>query len=788
MFCKAINHKGQKCQNKALDTSGFCQYHHNDSSLHPTDGKYFEEEVLKILRVLGYTVERNVHIGGCQVDIYGEYRTGVISLKLMVECKDYSNDKSVGIEDLNKFFAVFTIARNCGIVDKGLFVTTNGFTPQAKTFACTAGIELTTYSDLSTQLVNLDGYIDQIIQDYERTPVSKFYIDLSGTEEEEYEGNEDVKIYRPIDTFVDRCLFKDKQSKLALLGNFGTGKSTFCRKYAYDLAKKYKKDNTNRIPVIISLKGYDSRFHIQQLVLDTLQYRYGVNLTSPVSLALQRIGKFIFLFDGLDEMDAKANLDMVRANLRELRTISEIKENKFIVTCRTHFFRNKVQAEVLSDFNLAFIPEWGEIELKEYLEKRFGDNWNNHIARIYGTHNLLELARTPLFLDMIAEALPKLGDFVKRIELYQTYTEFWIKDQSNRRNALLNANERRIFVKELAVKLFTGNLTSCHFSEFNGIVRHCLNRVQSEGDMRFEGIDAVQLDYLCSDVQTCTFLIRDAAGNFSFRHNSFMEFFVAQVLNEDIKKGAFSHLEGSILPIEIRGFLIEFLNEDTPVDILKNGLEIAQGEILRDNLLAIISQLNINISIPESSTEVEQETTSKTIIGFLRGDTKAFEALFYDYYHLLTYSLIRKGATNQQAEDIVIRVFFNVWLKRDAIESIYHFKAYLLRSAQNAFIDYQRSKSKNQIERNISSDDNNIEYVQENEWEKIELISTLSEAIERLPRLQCLIIKGYMDNKKAAQIAMEQKITITRVYKLKNSALKKLRIYLKEKGYNKALL
>ncbi len=61
-------------------------------------------------------------------------------------------------------------------------------------------------------------------------PLVNTMVDSSGTEEEEYEGNEDAVFYRPIENFIQRSLFKDNTGQLALLGNFGTGKSTFLSK------------------------------------------------------------------------------------------------------------------------------------------------------------------------------------------------------------------------------------------------------------------------------------------------------------------------------------------------------------------------------------------------------------------------------------------------------------------------------------------------------------------------------------------------------------------------------
>jgi hypothetical protein len=392
--CKATNRSGANCQNRAVASHGYCRSHDPDFSKRPSTGRQFEEKVLKILRLLGYTVQRDVSVNGCQIDLYGEYRTGVIPLRLMVECKDYGQRKRVGIEDINKFAGVLAAARNRGAVDKGLYVTTEGYTSAAKLNAQSAGIETSTYKELSTELIDFDSYLETIITDFESSSVSKHYIDLSVTEVEDYEGADDSIFHRPLDDYVNLRLFEEGHGKLALLGNFGTGKSTFCRKYAHDLAVQYKNDQISRIPLVVSLSDYDSRLHIQQLILNTLQFRHNINITNTVCQELQRIGRFVLLFDGFDEMASRVDPDTIRENLREINKVSEIAENKFLLTCRTHFFRDKVQAEVLTDFDILYIPEWGARELEEYVQKRLGGDWEKELERIIGTHNLPELAQT----------------------------------------------------------------------------------------------------------------------------------------------------------------------------------------------------------------------------------------------------------------------------------------------------------------------------------------------------------------------------------------------------------
>src|SRR4029079_14312631 len=126
----------------------------------------FEESVLKVLRLLGYKVEQNITLAGCQIDIVAEYRTGVIPIRLMVECKDYAPGHTVGVDEVKEFSGALYPVRGKG-VDKGLLVARSGFTRAAKELADSAGIHLVEFAELANMLLDFDDYIDRVINEFE---------------------------------------------------------------------------------------------------------------------------------------------------------------------------------------------------------------------------------------------------------------------------------------------------------------------------------------------------------------------------------------------------------------------------------------------------------------------------------------------------------------------------------------------------------------------------------------------------------------------------------------------
>lgn len=676
--CKATTVKGDQCDMAPLDSTGFCRIHHLDPTKRST-GSEFEESTLKVLRLLGYEVKHNVTLEGSQIDLLAEYKTGVIPLRLMVECKD--EDQNVGIEAIKQFSGALSPVRG-KLVDKGLLVAKSGFTRAAKELGDAAGIQLVTFNELANRLVDFDAFIEQVIQEFEGSPSSSYYVDLPYALTEGYTTEAPDVIQRPLDSAVKRLLSEEGKSRIALLGNFGTGKTTWCKKFARDLALEYKKDPTSRIPLVVSLADYETKLDIQQLITNTFQFRYGVRIDLTICQELQRLGRLCLLFDGFDEMATRVDPEVVRENLREISKVARIPENLFILTCRTHFFRDKVQAEVLASFETLFIPEWGEAELTEYLQKRFGDEWITQLEKIRGTHNLAELAQTPLFLDMITETLPRLGDKVRRSELYEEYTSAWVQGQSARRGARLDSADRKRFVTELAIKLYTDARSACHYSEFASILQS-----------RFSITDASQLDYLQSDVRSCTFLTRNEKGDYEFKHKSFMDFFVAKALKSEIEAGSKSLLRTRSLPLEVGEFLIELMSLSLSATVVVDWYRSDTDSILKENLLRLIVGLRLKLpSLPTDSTAEGQEHND--IVLFLQGDAEAFNKVVHRFKAPIIGFFVRKGHELQTATTLAYDVFLYALENPPSDTSPSTFRNLLQRIARTIFFDTLRSEQR----------------------------------------------------------------------------------------------
>ncbi len=559
-ICKGFP-SGYKCENKPVPTEEFCA---------TCKGRKFEANVADLFSLLGFDVNKDELVSGSQTDLIVHFRQGKLGYSSIVECKDQKDP--VGNADVERFWG--RVASSKFI--KGYFVSRNGFTASAKTFSENKKeISLLTYTELVNSLADFDEYIERLIHDYEnfgeyaqgerlpiienmsRCDLYKYYVPLCCYGEETPS--------QPIADFLEEWSAESKRNYLAILGDYGTGKSSFCLQTTYALAKSYRTDPVgNRIPILVPLREYNKAVDIRQLVTNLLINQYKVKIASYEAFEkLLDNGRVILLLDGFDEMATRVDKKVTLSNFRELAKLAR-PASKTILTCRTHYFKTQTEAagllsrrsdtELMAEirqrrgFEITFMREFDTGQIETFLQKHTPD-WQSLLKRIHSTYNLEDLARRPVLLDIIVKTLPRMDATYKTINsasLYETYTGFWIEHEDWRSN--MSCEEKAFFTTELAYQMLREGKESVHYSSLaSPIKEHFKDKVQSHQD----------LDYFDNDVRTCSFLNRDAAGNYQFIHKSFMEYFVAR----KICGVAVKDIPATLKPIRLTEEICYFLKQ-----------------------------------------------------------------------------------------------------------------------------------------------------------------------------------------------------------------------------------
>lgn len=499
-------------------------------------GHAFEQEVADIYRYLNADkVNTNARMLGHEVDVYVELKTpDGITLRLGIECKNH--ESKVGLTIATEVINKLGFLRQEREIDLPILVTKNDITAEAKTSLAASKVRHVLLSDLLRNALDFSRYLTGEIGKYEGSLIFKknLYRSLSCTDESG--KNEGL-----IDDFVPSWFDRGGRF-LVILGDYGTGKTTFTRKYFYELAKKYlASPSTSRIPIRIELKQYRKEVNIRSLITDLLLHEYGVRIRDYHAFKrLNEEGRLILIFDAFDEMTSNSTESEIQSNLREIASLAELNTN-IILTCRTHYFKDQDELyrahegtnlyriiDSHESHSIAYINPFTEDDVRAIVQAHSGRHWKKHFDAINSTYNLNELSRHPILLEMIIESVPKAlkkGDSFTPADLYLTYTGRWLNRDDWR--SKMSHTQREFFSKEIA---FYMQQTGCLELHYSAIPKH-IKRL-------FPGIKSYkELDYFESDIRTCTFLTRDHKGNYFFKHRSFQEYFSAQCAVSHIING-----------------------------------------------------------------------------------------------------------------------------------------------------------------------------------------------------------------------------------------------------------
>ena len=482
---------------------------------------------------------------------------GAFSRPMLVVCKE----GTVGRPDVDRLIAEVDVQE----LGSGVLVTHTRVSPAARKRAAeTEGqVRAFTLDVLYRELIDFESYVRALIANYENDEISTYYVDLGCQ-------SNDGSVYKPLDGYVDAWLDDPARNHISVLGDYGTGKTSFCRQYAAKLGRRWLDDpDRNRIPILISLRDYAKAMNLEQLVTDFLVNRYGIQAGYEAFRRFNADGKLVLLFDGFDEMAQKVDYQTTVDNFEELARAVEAR-SKVILTCRTPYFRTSQEVRDLlqaqnsevwetsearidlterPNFEIVHLLPFDRRDIQAMLQARFPRRWRHYWQQIRDTYNLAELAQRPVLLYMIASSLPQMrrGQPINAAQLYELYTDLWMARDEQQGRALITSADKRLFMQSLALEMLRREGLNIHYSRLPERVR-----------VHFKLKKAHEIDYFEHDIRTCSFLNRDDDGNYQFAHKSFMEFFVAQWLATRLLDGSAPEM---LITEEVRGFVGGLLAE-----------------------------------------------------------------------------------------------------------------------------------------------------------------------------------------------------------------------------------
>jgi formylglycine-generating enzyme required for sulfatase activity/GTPase SAR1 family protein len=344
-----------------------------------------------------------------------------------------------------------------------------------------------------------------------------------------------------------------KRKYLAVLGDYGIGKTSFCYKFASDLI------DSQYIPVVVALKTVQIKGWERTIQEEVDSRTRG------------KTGDIVLILDGFDELAETSTRETIR---REIKTLSDAARSyrKLILTSRTQFFRSVYEEKdilrheedrkevptrlVPPLFERIYISPFNDEQIKDYLRRCLGESkaeefWKDTIEEVF---DMKDLSRRPILLEMIVENLDAIINIkegkVTPGRLYRVITENW-KEREERKTGWKVPVKIMLFMEELAFLMFTEGKNEYHFDTLGDVVDEHFNP-ETRANLR---LSEDELDYR---IRNCSFLHRnDSEGHYSFAHRSFMEYFVACKLSREIPQNRAGEIK---ITDEIALFVSEFIS------------------------------------------------------------------------------------------------------------------------------------------------------------------------------------------------------------------------------------
>ncbi|CAO3563493.1 unnamed protein product [Mortierella alpina] len=252
---------------------------------------------------------------------------------------------------------------------------------------------------------------------------------------------------------LEEFLASNDQKVLLLLGDSGSGKSTFNREIEHNLWQKYEKAKS-RIPLYINLSAIERPE--QDMIVKQLR-KYELSDSQIRELKAQR--KFVLICDGYDESQEKHNL----YTTNRLNQTGEW-QVQMVISCRSEYigldYRDLFQpSNDMTQFQEAVIAPFSRAQVDDYLAKYVitkAPLWTTkqYVEVLDQIPSLQELVKNPFLLTLSLEVLPRLVDpgnnltatKVTRVTLYDEFVVLWLEQGKKRLgNKDLNPQARADF-------------------------------------------------------------------------------------------------------------------------------------------------------------------------------------------------------------------------------------------------------------------------------------------------------------------------------------------------------
>ncbi|QCO04986.1 NACHT domain-containing protein (plasmid) [Azospirillum argentinense] len=514
-----------------------------------------------------------------------------------------------------------------------------------------SGVFLKQKNELISESVDFGEFGLLDILQYEQSEIFERYIPLGGRGRVPSIPT-DIE-FENIEESIFSWISSGKAGLLAILADFGSGKTTLMNRIKYKLLKKRSCQEIDKTPIMFELKDLASSDSLHEFVSDSIRQITTQKGGEKLFWRMLNEGRFVILLDGFDEISTNADSNSKYNVFNMLRPLL-VSKSPTILTCRPTYFISveeynsilrSVNSNVPSMTNLTASsrPEFGS-GLLQKLHKKYVNNkmldqvdptkyatlylsslnisqiesylkgydaefiskknvrWTDVLGFLFGIYDIKDFMSRPLLLSMIVDTILDADENILNDRgakgaawLYELYTGLqldrdWEKGESRK---FFSSRERQLFAQAIALTMLKEDKMEVSYSDVLKVARAALK------DFRIQDYaPEIRHAEIATDIQVCAFMSHGAHNCFRFVHKSFMEFFVAQSVVQQLVPGNLPPALGMKLNKEIVSFVASYCLGDEAV---RNKFLIAfkaeaQKAASRKNFAQNIARVLLSVS------------------------------------------------------------------------------------------------------------------------------------------------------------------------------------------------
>jgi hypothetical protein len=372
--------------------------------------------------------------------------------------------------------------------------------------------------------------------------------------------------YKPLDTFIHEWLRNDTANFLVIMGEYGTGKTTFLRHLSHRLACCHLEPATNckapdekcRIPLYFPLRDFEEK--MEPFIVGQFNKAGIEDINYQRFLDRMDDDELILMLDGFDEMTQKVDPDKKIRNFDKiLSLIDSSTKSKIILTVRREYFQSTADIEAVfrhkdkSNYQFVHLLTFDDDQIQQFL-KSHTDDPEFYWEQIETVFDLQDLAKRPVLLQLIVDHLPEVikekgkDAPIKASDLYGRCFKEELRRKSSKLKLIIPTDFRMEILEKLAVWLFLNDTLSfdTKLSVIQDLLRPYFN-IEIEWEFQ---------KYL-NEFLTFSFLIREADYQFRISHKSFRDYLTARSFVREINNGTIEHFSRNRTTKEIEHFILE---------------------------------------------------------------------------------------------------------------------------------------------------------------------------------------------------------------------------------------